>query len=397
MARPRKAIPALKFHKQTRQWFYFRQGKRHYLGREKAEAERRFKAAISRGPQDEPIVDSSDCILSEALNAYWQFAKTHYTDKRARDRISRILAVAHEVQGGCAVDEFRPSHFRAIRGKLLESPSLSRNYINALMKCLKTAFVWLAAEHIIPAGMLAAAQTIKSLAPGEGGRETDDVEAVEDWVIDATIPECHPTLAAMIQAQRLTGCRPGELCHMRREEISTSPAELIRVHGLKRKIAAMPVEGAIIWLYAPDRHKNKWRGKVRIIPIGPDAQQILKPFFQPSGYVFRPSDVLSEAECRALGVGPHYTVRAYRNAIGRAVERANAFRGQVAVKLATELPLLPPWAPNQLRHAALEDVAEREDAEAAGIMAGHGASRRALDAYVRATIKRAAATAAKCG
>jgi hypothetical protein len=48
----------------------------------------------------------------------------------------------------------------------------------------------------------------------------------------------------MVEFQRLTGCRPGEACVVRREDIDT---------------------GGTVWLYKPKHHKTAWRGKSRVI------------------------------------------------------------------------------------------------------------------------------------
>ena len=64
--------------------------------------------------------------------------------------------------------------------------------------------------------------------------------------------------AGLIEFIRLTGCRPGEACTIRRSDIDT---------------------GGVIWLYRPTTHKTAWRERSRTIAIGPKAQELLKSFF----------------------------------------------------------------------------------------------------------------------
>ena len=40
--------------------------------------------------------------------------------------------------------------------------------------------------------------------------------------------------------------------------------------------------GGPVWTYRPRKHKNKHRGLDRIIHLGPQAQEIVKPFLAPT-------------------------------------------------------------------------------------------------------------------
>ena len=51
----------------------------------------------------------------------------------------------------------------------------------------------------------------------------------------------------MIEVQRLTGMRPGEVCMMQPADLDASGA---------------------VWTYKPSRHKTAWRGKERDQPVG---------------------------------------------------------------------------------------------------------------------------------
>ncbi len=67
------------------------------------------------------------------------------------------------------------------------------------------------------------------------------------------------------------------------------------------------------WEYRPAWHKTAWRGKDRVIIVGPKAQEILRPFLKadPQAYLFDPRDVVeahhaerarnAEVEAHALG------------------------------------------------------------------------------------------------
>ena len=406
MSRTPNRTPPLRYHKQTRRYYIFYGGKRVYLGSQRSKAEKRrldmIASIISGAPA--PVVHSipsGGMTLASAVVQFREWAVTFYTDSRTLFRFDVMITAALSVHAETPVALFDGEAVEDIREHLLgRKPQLARGYINCLIRALKTMFAWFKKRKIVSAGVLAEVRQVRALMPGDGGRETTPVPPVEVWVVNATRPECSPTIRAMIDLQRATGMRPGELCQMRRCEITTSPDEAIPVPGQSRHVKAVDVNGTAIWLYVPSRHKNLHRGKMRVVAIGPEGQKVLTPFLNraPNDYIFRPADDLTPAQQKALDVGTCYTVRAFHNALVRAVQRANKLRRQAADKgLIPTYVEVPSWSPNQLRHAAAEAAAEKTDAESAAILLGHSASRRALDAYVAACIQRASEPAAKVG
>ena len=45
-----------------------------------------------------------------------------------------------------------------------------------------------------------------------------------------------------------------------------------------------------VWLYTPRTHKTAWKGKGRVVAIGPKGQELLNGFFtdNPDDYLFSP-------------------------------------------------------------------------------------------------------------
>jgi integrase len=137
------------------------------------------------------------------------------------------------------------------------------------------------------------------------------------------------------------------------------------------------------WEYRPARFKTEHRNddpdRERVVFIGPRAQTVLKPFLplNVEAHVFSP--LHGEEERNALRRrerkspmtpsqarrkrkasrrrpwGDCYEVPAYRRAIRRACEKAG----------------IPPWHPNQLRHARGTEVRKRFGLEAAQAVLGH--------------------------
>ena len=76
-------------------------------------------------------------------------------------------------------------------------------------------------------------------------------------VVKATLPFVSPQVSELIQLQRLTGARPGEMLALR-------PADVDR--------------SGEVWFYRPEHHKTAHHGKTREIAIGPRGQRILAPY-----------------------------------------------------------------------------------------------------------------------
>jgi integrase len=101
------------------------------------------------------------------------------------------------------------------------------------------------------------------------------VQPVADALVDKTLPFLNRHVRAMVEVQRLTGARSGEIVRMRTQDIDR----------------AGPV-----WVFRPSTHKTAHRGHVREIYLGPKAQQVLGSFLKedPEAYVFSPREAAAE-------------------------------------------------------------------------------------------------------
>ena len=83
------------------------------------------------------------------------------------------------------------------------------------MKRVVRMFKWSAGEATLPASLFETLRLIPSLRRGRTeARETEPVKPVPLADVEATIKHLLPTVAAMVRAQMLTGCRPGEVCKL---------------------------------------------------------------------------------------------------------------------------------------------------------------------------------------
>jgi integrase len=134
-------------------------------------------------------------------------------------------------------------------------------------------FKWAASKELVPGEVWHRLASLPALQKGRSAaKETAKVKPVPDAQVDAVLPLLSPQVRAMIELQRLTGARSGELCAMRTGDIDTSD---------KR-----------VWVYRPEKHKTAHHDQVREILIGPKAREILEPHLKTDlqAYVFSPAE-----------------------------------------------------------------------------------------------------------
>ena len=203
----------------------------------------------------------------ELAAAYLDFAETYYrkggVPTRTVDDVRRAIDLTTERYGRTPVAEFGPLALIAIQNQLVEK-GVSRGYVNSLVRKIRHMFKWGVSRQLVPPGFYQALATVEGLKKGRtSARETQPVKPVEDAVVEATLPHLPSVVADMVRFQRLTGCRPGEVCHLR-------PMDLDRARE--------------VWAFKPSSHKTEHHGHQRIIFVGPKAQAIVL------SYLLRPAD-----------------------------------------------------------------------------------------------------------
>jgi integrase len=339
--------------------------------------------------------------------AFVVFASKHYRDS-ATQKISTELRSYEDATrplldlfGAIPAVEFGPLALKAVREKFIEA-GWCRTRINRQVGRVRRIFKWAAGEELVPPTIHQSLACLPGLQRGRtSARESDPVQAVADDVVDATLPYLSRVVRGMVQFQRLTGCRPGEVCGLTRSQIDTSGA---------------------VWVYRPTHHKTAWRGKAKAIPIGPRAQKLLEEFptARPEDAVFSPKAAVVEfhAERTANRKSPRYpshmkrnatkrkkplgedqaaayNTQAYEHAISRAIRIANA-AGCRNPEYGPALPQIPHWAPNQLRHRFATEARRLFGIEAASTVLGHS-QLSVTEMYAERDLARALEVAGKIG
>ena len=236
-------------------------------------------------------------------------------------------------------------------------------------------FKWAVSEEMLPVETLTALQSLSGLLAGRTSAiEAAPVKPVPQAFIDGVEPFVSHQIWAMIQLQRLTGARPGEITSMRGCDLNTAGK---------------------VWEYVPGSHKTEHHSKRRIVFIGPRAQDVLRPFLKMdlAAYLFSPADALAEHRLQlratrktpltpsqrartrkknpAKQPGDRYTVLSYGRAIATACKRADREAHQQNPDVAADVVLVPHWHPHQLRHNNATELRREFGIETARAVLGH--------------------------
>jgi integrase len=371
--RPRK-IPSYRLHKPTGQAVVRLDGRDCYLGKHGSEASqesyRRLIAEwLTNGRQPlahsaHPVaVQETELSVNELILAYWRHAEQHYrnpdgTPSRELDNLADALRPLRRLYGHTPARAFGPLALRAMRDEMVRS-GLCRTTVNARVNRARRLFKWGVGVELVPPSVYQALQAVPGLLRGRSeAPEAEPVQPVPEEHVDQTLPFLPSPVRAMVELQRLTGCRPGEAMGMRAIDLTMSGP---------------------VWIYRPASHKNRHRGLDRVIFLGPQAQVVVMPFLTTDlrGYLFSPRAYVEamhrrRGEQRKTERTPS-ELRRRRKAMPRRApaQRYNRRSYRVAIVRACRKAGVPRWSPLQLRHTAATAIRAKYGVEAAKIILGH--------------------------
>ncbi len=375
-----RRIPSYRLHKPSGQAVVRINGRDIYLGVHGTEASRQEYDRIiaewlasGRTPPRQARSHSttadqiagSDLSINELLLAFLEHAEKHYRDPSGQPtgelhNFKDAIRPLKKLYGMTEARKFGPLSLRAVREDMVRS-GLTRQVINSRVNRIRRIFKWAVSMELLPAVILEALRSVQGLQQGRTeAREAPGVAPVPVELVEKTIPFATPPVRAMAQLQLLTGARVGEVLVMRTVDIDRTGE---------------------VWTYAPHRHKTKYRGRSRVIHLGPKAQEVLRPFLlpqEPQAYIFSParSTALRNAE-RAVA---RKTKRQPSQAIGKRrktkperkpADRYTRFSYNRAIARACKKAGVAPWHPLQLRHTRATELRARYGVDAARTILGH--------------------------
>ena len=240
-------------------------------------------------------------------------------------------------------------------------------------------FKWGVSEELVPNNIYSALTTVPPVAMGE----TNAVEAcprttTSDEIFSAVINHLRGFYRDIALVLRYTAMRPIELIRMTVGEVHTDDSGVL--------------------LYIPVRHKNSHRGKSRIIPFGPRATEVIRPYLQgkPSeAFVFAKEDSLKNLydskgmnnrprEEKLCGISEPAFRKALRQAFNESINDGS---------IPADTPM---WTPYSIRHLAITEMGTLEGVVAGQRLAGHS-QLRTTEIYSHQELTESIALAMKHG
>lgn len=398
MPRPSSKVPSYRLHKSSGQAIVTLGGHMVYLGPFGTPASKqKYQQVVAEflANFEVPVTHALVKTLTvvELAAAYWKFAKAYYRQNgeptSSLIRVKVAIRILKETYGQSATEDFGPLALRVIQDKLVRGGK-SRRYVNYLIDQIRRIFKWGVAQQLLDVTTYQALTTVSGLRRGRtAANEPAPIAPVSDEIVATTLPHLHPVVADMVRFQRLTGCRPGEVCQLRPCDVDIAGE---------------------VWIYRPVHHKTAYSGKTRAVCIGPKAQAVLRRYLLKAStdYCFSPRDSeksrLEKRHARRTTPlqqgnrpgtnrtrrpirqpGSRYSPSSYLRAVTRACELAFGMPAdirKIGRKLTPELRQSQLkqarlwrqkncWTPNQLRHTAATEIRSGFGLEAAQVTLGH--------------------------
>jgi integrase len=343
-----RQAPAYCVHKSRNLAFVRLSGRMIYLGRAHSQESReRYHAVLAdhyAGKQPEPAPrprrQASAFTVAE-LAERWCQAEAARRGPRHQAAYEAAYAAKELARQHATVTvaEFGPRAFKAIRDRMVRD-GRSRQWVNRMMNAIRRCFRWGVGEELVPADRLEALAAVDGLrhgaapeAPPRRAADPAAVEAVVRW-LDA---QGNRGAANLVRFLRATGCRPGEACRARWQELEI---------------------GGDLPHFRPAAHKTARHGIERLVPLNADAIASVGGGLRLGG------DGFAFVNTNGRPFTP--------NALLLAVRRAIAATG------------CADWSPYGLRHLAATTALARTGSEAAAAaLLGHTPRSTIIQRYSR--------------
>ncbi|MCL2348850.1 MAG: hypothetical protein FWC50_11405 [Planctomycetaceae bacterium] len=178
------------------------------------------------------------------------------------DQFTESLKLPKEYFGDLKAAKFGKGELKFIQETMIKSGRLCRNTINNRIRRIKHVFKWALEESdddVFDDGTILRLLSVKPLKKGRTeAKDHPKRKPVADWIIEATLPFLPRLVADMVQIQRITGMRPGNVFGMTWDQIDT----------IDKKTPP-------VWIYTPN-HKTEDHDIFLPVPLNSKCQEILE-------------------------------------------------------------------------------------------------------------------------
>ena len=337
--------PSYRLHKPIGQAVVTLDGRDIYLGKHGSTASRgEYDRIISEwlaNGRRLPAVGSgpADLTVSEVMVGYLRHADGYYLKDGRPTSEARLIRAAlkalRPLYGHTPARGFGPLALKAVRQTYIDA-RLCRDQVNKRVGRVVRMFRWAVENELVPPALHHGLKAVAGLRKGRSeAHESPPVRPAPEAFVEAVRPHVSRPVWAMVELQRLTGMRSGEVTILRTCDLDTSGR---------------------VWAYAPGSHKTEHQGKRRTIYLGPKAQEVLGPWLRTdlAAYLFSPREAMEELwaarrKARKTRVQPSQQSRKKRKPRKTYGQRYSTESYRVAIARGCDKAGVPRWHPHQLR------------------------------------------------
>jgi integrase len=387
--------PSYRLYRRTNQAVVTLSGKDHYLGpygspesREKYERLVAEWLLNGRRPAipTATTAEKRDFTIGELILAYLDHADSYYRKggqpTSERRNIELALRPLRRLYARAQVEDFGPLALKTTRQAMVDS-GLCRTEVNKRVRHIVRMARWGVENELVPAMVHHALKAVPGLKHGRSAaRESEPVKPVPDDFVDAIEPFVSRQVWAMVELQRLTGMRSGEVTIIRTCDLDTSGR---------------------VWTFRPREHKTEHHGRERLVYLGPRAQEILRPWLRTDlqAYLFQPVEAEAERHAeqrqnRQTPVQPSQQDRRLKRPRKAPSDRYSSDSYRKAITYACYRAGVPLWHPHQLRHSCATRLRKAFDLDTSSAVLGH-ATLSVTQRYAERSGEIAARAMEQCG
>jgi len=340
-------------------------------------------------PPAKPDEPRHGCVAAIALAYVRDIEHRGTMDRRHLSGLRRALGIVRSIHGSTPVSEFGPLALQEVRQAMIDlrygkdnKRRWARKTINERVRHITNMAEWAVSQEKAPASWAHALQSVKPLKPAEFGiPEGRTVKPVNPDHVEAIREHVSSVVWAMIQVQRFTGMRAGEVCAMRAIDIDTA---------------------GDTWIYRPAQHKNQHRGHDRLVAIGAKAQDAIAPLLAGRpvhAYLFDPRESRRERDQANASKGKprRPNQKPSQNRSGRTIgDRYTTATYYNAIRRGCELAGVPVWGTHRLRHLFATETRDAFGLEHAQAVLGDRSINMAQH-YAKVGLEKAIEVAQKIG
>ena len=251
-----ESVPAYRKHRASGRAIVVIAGRCHYLGphgtvASRVEYDRLIAEWIANGRQL-AVAPDLGLTIAELMQRYRQHVQQYYL-KNGRPTseqhdIASAMRFVRLLYADKRVGEFGPLSLKAVRQKMIEA-DWARSTINRQVQRVQRMFRWGVENELVSASVYQALKAVNGLRKGRcPAREPLPIGPISDATVETTLEMLPKVVADMVRFQRLTGCRPQDVCSVRPCDVDTS---------------------GDVWVFVPIEHKTEHHGRQRSVLIGP--------------------------------------------------------------------------------------------------------------------------------